>query len=48
VGVDIYNVANNNVTLGFNPTFAPNLPGFQAPTTYMNPRVMRLNAEFAF
>jgi hypothetical protein len=48
VGVDIYNLTNNNVTLGFNSTFAPGVPGWQTPTSYMNPRVFRLNAEFAF
>lgn len=48
VGADLYNLLNNNVTLGFNSTFAPGVPGWQAPTTYMNPRVLRLNAEFAF
>ena len=48
VGVDIYNLANNNVTLAFNPTFVPNVAGWQSPTTYMNPRVFRLNAEFAW
>ncbi len=48
VGVDIYNVMNNNVTLAFNQTFVPNTPGWNSPTSYMNPRVFRLNAEFAF
>jgi hypothetical protein len=48
VGLDLYNLLNNNVTLGFNPTFVPNAPGWQSPTSYMNPRVFRLNAEFAF
>jgi hypothetical protein len=48
VGADIYNLANNNVTLAFNPTFVPNASGWQSPTSYMNPRVFRLNAEFAF
>jgi hypothetical protein len=47
-GLDIYNLLNNNVTLGFNPTFVPNVSGWQSPTSYMNPRVFRLNAEFAF
>jgi carboxypeptidase family protein len=47
-GVDIYNITNNNVTLLFNQTFVPNTAGWQAPTQYMNPRVFRLNAEFAF
>jgi len=48
VGLDIYNVANNNVTLAFNQTFATGVKGWLAPTSYMNPRVFRLNAEFAF
>jgi hypothetical protein len=48
VGADFYNLLNNNVTLGFNSTFVPGAPGWQAPTSYMNPRVVRLNAEFAF
>jgi hypothetical protein len=39
---------NNNVTLAFTPTFVPNASGWNAPTTYMNPRIVRLNAEFAF
>jgi hypothetical protein len=47
-GVDVYNVMNNNVTIGFNTTFVPNTPGWQSPTSYMNPRVFRLNAEFAW
>jgi outer membrane receptor protein involved in Fe transport len=47
-GVDIYNITNNNVTLRFNQTFVPNTAGWQAPTQYMNPRVFRLNAEFAW
>jgi hypothetical protein len=48
LGADFYNVLNNNVTLGFSNGFVPNAPGWQSPTTYMNPRVVRLNAEFAF
>jgi Carboxypeptidase regulatory-like domain len=47
-GVDIYNLTNNNVTLAFNPTFVPNTAGWNSPTSYMNPRVFRLNAEFAW
>jgi hypothetical protein len=39
---------NNNVTIGFNQTFVPNTPGWQSPTSYMNPRVFRLNAEYAW
>jgi hypothetical protein len=48
VGLDVYNLLNNNVTLLFNNTFVANTPGWSAPTQYMNPRVFRLNAEFAF
>jgi hypothetical protein len=48
VGLDLYNLLNNNVTLGFNGTFVPNVAGWQSPTSYMNPRVFRLNAEFAW
>ena len=48
VGADIYNVTNDNVTLTFNQTFVPNVAGWQNATSYMNPRVFRLNAEFAW
>jgi hypothetical protein len=48
VGADVYNVLNNNVTLSFNPVFSPATTGWQQPTSYMNPRVFRLNAEFAW
>ena len=48
VGADFYNLTNSNVTLGFNPTFVPGVAGWQSPTSYMNPRVFRLNAEYAF
>ena len=48
VGADIYNVTNDNVTLGFNQTFVPNVSGWQNVTSYMNPRVFRLNAEWAW
>jgi len=47
-GLDILNVANNNVALAFNSTFAPGVAGFLSPTSYMNPRVFRLSAQFAF
>ena len=47
-GVDVYNVTNSNITLGFAGGFAPNLAGWANPTTYMNPRVFRLNAEYAW
>jgi hypothetical protein len=48
VGADFYNVLNNNVTLAFTGTFVPGVPGWQSPTAYMNPRVVRLNAEYTF
>jgi hypothetical protein len=48
VGLDMYNLMNNNVTLAFTPTFVPNVSGWSAPTMYMNPTIFRLNAEFAF
>jgi len=47
-GLDIYNVMNNNVTLVYNYTYSPTSAGWLQPTTYMNPRVFRLNAEWAF
>jgi hypothetical protein len=47
-GVDMYNLANNNVTLTFNPTFVVGSTNWPGTTTYMNPRVFRLNAEWAF
>jgi hypothetical protein len=47
-GVDIYNVTNSNITLGFAGGFVPNVAGWANPTTYMNPRVFRLNAEYAW
>ena len=48
VGVDFYNLTNSNVTLGFNQTFVPGTPGWGFPTSYMNPRVTRLNAEYSW
>jgi len=48
VGADFYNLLNNNVTLLFNGTFVPNVAGWQSPQQYMNPRVFRLSAEFAW
>jgi hypothetical protein len=54
VGVDLYNLFNNNVTLGFNPTFVPTAPGatpsgsWPGTTSYMNPRVFRLAAEYSW
>ena len=48
VGLDLYNLMNNNVTLAFNQTFVPTSTGWLTPTGYMNPRVFRLNAEYAW
>jgi hypothetical protein len=48
VGADFYNLLNNNVTLAFNQTYSPTTTGWLTPTTYMNPRVIRLNAEFTW
>jgi len=47
-GLDIYNLMNNNVALAFNQTYSPTAGGFLAPSSYMNPRVFRLSAEFAW
>jgi carboxypeptidase family protein len=48
VGLDIYNVTNNNTTLFYNTTYIANVNGWETPLAYMNPRVFRLNAEFAW
>jgi hypothetical protein len=48
VGADIYNMLNNNVTLAYNGVYSPATTGWLQPTSYMNPRVFRLNAEFAW
>jgi Carboxypeptidase regulatory-like domain len=48
LGIDLYNLTNDNVSLGFNQTFVPGVAGWQNVTSYMNPRVFRLSAEFAF
>jgi hypothetical protein len=48
VGVDFYNLTNSNVTLAFNQAFVTNTPGWGFPTSYMNPRVTRLNAEYSW
>jgi hypothetical protein len=48
VGADLLNLLNNNVTLAFSQAFSPTSTGWLTPTTYMNPRVFRLNAEFAW
>jgi hypothetical protein len=47
-GIDVYNLMNNNVTLAFNQAFSPTTTGWLTPTTYMNPRVFRLNAEYSW
>jgi hypothetical protein len=47
-GLDLYNLMNNNVTLTYNGVYAPTTTGWLQPTSYMNPRVFRLNAEFAW
>jgi Carboxypeptidase regulatory-like domain len=47
-GLDIYNVTNSDTTLFYNTTFVPNVTGWQTSLAYMNPRVVRLNAEFAW
>jgi hypothetical protein len=47
-GLDIFNLANSNTILNYNATFTPGVPGWQTPLAYMNPRVFRLAAEFAF
>jgi hypothetical protein len=48
LGVDFYNLTNSNVSLAFNQTFVPGTPGWGFPTSYMNPRVTRLNAEYSW
>ena len=48
LGVDFYNLLNSNVTLAFNNTFVPDTPGWGFPTSYMNPRTTRLNAEYSW
>ncbi|HTM03079.1 MAG TPA: carboxypeptidase regulatory-like domain-containing protein [Vicinamibacterales bacterium] len=47
-GLDIYNVANSNTILFYNTAFIPNVTGYLTPFAYMNPRVFRLAAEFAW
>jgi hypothetical protein len=47
-GLDIYNLANSNTVLFYNTTYIPNVTGWQTPLAYMNPRVFRLAAEFAW
>jgi hypothetical protein len=45
VGVDIYNLTNSNVQLGYNATFIPN-GSWLTPTEIMLPRMFRVSAEF--
>jgi len=45
---ELYNLMNNNVTLAFNQAYSATSTGWLTPTTYINPRVVRLNAEFSF
>jgi hypothetical protein len=47
-GLDIYNLANADTTLFYNAVFVPNVTGWQTSSAYMNPRVFRLAAEFAW
>ena len=39
---------NSDTTLFYNTTFVPNVTGWQTSLAYLNPRVVRLNAEFAW
>src|SRR5262249_52178439 len=47
-GLDIYNVMNQNTILFYNTVFVPNVVGYGNAAAYMNPRVFRLAAEFAW
>jgi len=47
-GLDIYNLMNSDTTLFYNTTYVPNVVGWQTSSAYMNPRVFRLAAEFAW
>ena len=47
-GLDIYNVMNQNTVLFYNTTFVPNVAGYLNANAYMNPRVFRLAAEYAW
>jgi hypothetical protein len=48
LGVDLFNLLNNNVITGFNSTFATTSASWNGPTSYMDPRVARLNAELSW
>ncbi|MEP7310700.1 MAG: carboxypeptidase regulatory-like domain-containing protein [Acidobacteriota bacterium] len=47
-GLDVYNLANSDTTLFYNTTYVPNVTGWQTSSAYMNPRVFRVAAEFAW
>ena len=47
-GLDIYNLTNNDTTLFYNTAYVPTATGWQTSLAYMNPRVFRLSAEFAW
>jgi hypothetical protein len=47
-GLDIYNLTNSDTTLFYNAVFVPNVTGWQTSLAYLNPRVFRVAAEFAF
>jgi hypothetical protein len=47
-GLDIYNLTNSDTTLFYNTVFVPNVTGYQTSLAYLNPRVFRLAAEFAW
>jgi hypothetical protein len=47
-GLDIYNVMNENTILFYNTAFIPGVTGYLTPFAYMNPRVFRLAAEYAW
>ena len=47
-GLDIYNVMNENTILFYNTAFNPAVVGYLTPFAYMNPRVFRLAAEYAW
>jgi hypothetical protein len=47
LGVDLYNVTNSNVTLGYSNTFVAG-GAWLTPTEIMNPRIVRLTGEFSW
>src|SRR5688572_3864421 len=48
LGLDLYNLMNSNTTTAFNQAFVPNVAGWLSPTSYLNPTVFRLNAEYSW